>query len=142
MRGGNVMVWIGRLVAVVFGLGVLSLMGAVVVLLRQSEGVPPMPVFLGLAGLVVLILLAGACLALISIAVSARRGVEVLRHLTGGAVAGDAAVGPEVATPEATTPEPGAPAEQGPFTQAGPPRAMTAPPRGAARPNRVLVAER
>ena len=137
MRGGDVMVWIGRLVAVVFGLGVLSLLGAVVVLVAQAEGVPPMPVFLGLAGLVVLILLAGACLALISIAVSARRGAEALRHLAGGAM-----VGPEVETLDATTPEPGAPAEQGPFTQAGPPRAMTAPPRGAARPNRVLVAER
>ena len=134
---GDVMQWVGRLVAAVFGLGVLALLAAVVLLIRQAEGVPPWPILLGLVGLVALILLAGACLALISIAVSARRGVEVLRHLAGGAVAGDAVAGPEVATPD-----PGAPAEPGPFTQAGPPRAMTAPPRGAARPNRVLVAER
>lgn len=142
MRGGDVMVWIGRLVAVVFGLGVLSLLGAVVVLVAQAEGVPAMPVFLGLVGLAVLILLAGACLALISIAVSARRGVEALRHQAGTLVAGDAVVGPEVATPEPVMLDPGAPADQGPFTQAGPPRPMTSPPRGAARPNRVLVAER
>ncbi|TJZ93387.1 hypothetical protein FA743_04005 [Paracoccus gahaiensis] len=142
MGGGDVMQWVGRLVAVVFGLGVLALLGAVAVLVGQAEGVPPMPVFLGLVGLVVLILLAGACLALISIAVSARRGAEALRHLAGAAVAGDAVVGPEVATPEPVMPAPGAPADQGPFTQAGPPRAMAAPPRGAARPNRVLVAER
>ncbi|TGN62301.1 hypothetical protein E4L95_07155 [Paracoccus liaowanqingii] len=133
MRGGDVMQWVGRLVAVVFGLGVLALLGAVAVLVGQAEGVPPMPVFLGLVGLVVLILLAGACLALISIAVSARRGAEALRLLAGG----------EAAAPETVAPEAEAEAEmQGPFGPAGLPQAMAAPPRATPRPNRVLVAER
>lgn len=74
---GDVMRWIGWLVAAVFGLGVIALIGAVVMLVRAAEGVPPLPVFVGLMGLVVLILLAGACLALISIAVSLRQGIAM-----------------------------------------------------------------
>lgn len=85
MRGqvmrGNLMQWVGRLVAAVFALGVLALIGAIVVLVRQSEGVPPLPVLIGLLGTVVLILLAGACLALISIAGSAQRSAEALRRI-------------------------------------------------------------
>ncbi|TJZ84882.1 hypothetical protein [Paracoccus hibiscisoli] len=125
---GDVMQWMGRLVAVVFGLGVLALIGAVVVLIRQAEGVPPMPVFLGLLGMTVLILLAGACLALISIAVSARRGVEALRGMGGAA---PMAVAEEEAEPEMQGP---------PFTSTGLAEAI-APPRPP-RPGRVLVAER
>lgn len=78
---GNVMQWVGRLVAAVFALGVVALAGAVVVLVRQAEGIPPWPVFIGVVGMVVLILLAGACLALISIAGSAQRSAEALRRM-------------------------------------------------------------
>lgn len=74
---GDVMRWIGWLVAAVFGLGVIALIGAITMLVRAAEGVPPLPVFVGLMGLVVLILLAGACLALISIAVSLRQGIAL-----------------------------------------------------------------
>ncbi len=81
----DVMTWIGRLVGGVFALGVLALLGAVVVMIRQAEGVPPWPLFMGIVGLVLLILLAGACLALISIAVSARRGAAALQALRAGA---------------------------------------------------------
>lgn len=66
--------WIGRLVAAVFGLGVLLLLTGLGLTLWRAEGVPAMPILAALFGLVVLILLAGACLALISIAVSLRRG--------------------------------------------------------------------
>lgn len=132
---GDVMQWIGRLVAVVFGLGVLAVLGAVVALVRQAEGVPPMPIFLGLLGLAVLILLAGACLALISIAVSARRGVEALRHLS--APEAPAEVLPE----EDDAPAPAAPQPemQGPFTPNGL-RGAAVPPSRPSR--RILVAER
>ncbi|WP_405404157.1 hypothetical protein [Paracoccus sp. Ld10] len=124
---GDVMQWMGRLVAVVFGLGVLALLGAVAVLVRQAEGVPPWPIFLGLLGLVALILLAGACLALISIAVSARRGAEALQRLGGTLPAA-------VAEPE---PEPVA-QMQGPFTPTGLADASARP----VRPGRSLVATR
>lgn len=130
---GDVMQWVGRLVAAVFGLGVLALTGAVVVLIRQAEGVPPMPVFLGLLGMVALILLAGACLALISIAVSARRAVALLRD----GLPADAA--PEAAAEARADDLP--PEVQGPFTPNGLAHATVAAPRPA-RPGRVLVAER
>jgi hypothetical protein len=122
---GDVMQWMGRLVAVVFGLGVLALLGAVVVLVRQAEGIPPWPIFLGLLGLVALILLAGACLALISIAVSARRGAEALQRLGGTLPAA-------VAEPEP------APQMQGPFTPTG----LADAPGRPVRPGRGLVATR
>lgn len=122
---GDVMQWVGRLVAAVFGLGVLALLAAVVLLIRQAEGVPPWPILLGLVGLVALILLAGACLALISIAVSARRGVDALQRL--GGTLPVAAVEPEAAPPM-----------QGPFTPTG----LAATPVRAVRPGRGLVAKR
>lgn len=131
---GDVMQWVGRLVAAVFGLGVLALIGAVVVLIRQAEGVPPMPVFLGLLGMVGLILLAGACLALISIAVSARRAVALLRDGLPADAAAEAAVAEGRA--DDLPPE-----VQGPFTPNGLAHATVAAPRPA-RPGRVLVAER
>ncbi len=119
---GDVIQWMGRLVAAVFGLGVLALLGAVVVLVRQAEGVPPWPILLGLVGLVALILLAGACLALISIAVSARRGVDALQRLGGTLPA--AAAEPDAALHM-----------QGPVT----PNGLAAAP---VRPGRGLVARR
>ncbi|MDM7458523.1 MAG: hypothetical protein P3W94_004045 [Paracoccus sp. (in: a-proteobacteria)] len=67
--------WIGRLVAAVFGLGVILLVVGLGLTLWRAEGVPAMPILAALFGLVVLILLSGACLALISIAISLRRGV-------------------------------------------------------------------
>lgn len=138
---GDVMQWVGRLVAAVFGLGVLALLGAVFVLVRQAEGVPPMPVFLGLLGMAVLILLAGACLGVISIAVSARRGAEALQRMAGGGVAVTAAAGPGMQEPEMQGPGmqvPVAPLETA-QALAVPPRET---PRPGARPGRVLVAER
>lgn len=122
MRGDGIQ-WVGRLVAAVFGVGVLALLVAVVMMVRQSEGVPPWPILLGVLGLVALILLAGACLALISIAVSVRRSVEMLQRLAPAA--------PEVVADEA-------PEMQGPFT----PTDMAVAPLRPVRPGRVLVAER
>ena len=78
----SLMQWVGRLVAVVFALGVASLVAAIVLQVRQAEGVPPMSVFLGVTGLAMLILLAGGCLALISIATSARQSAEALRRMS------------------------------------------------------------
>ncbi|MDM7458325.1 MAG: hypothetical protein P3W94_003015 [Paracoccus sp. (in: a-proteobacteria)] len=66
--------WIGRLVAAVFGLGVILLLAGLGLTLWRAEGVPAVPILAALFGLVVLILLSGACLALISIAISLRRG--------------------------------------------------------------------
>ncbi|CAM3340091.1 hypothetical protein PANO111632_15055 [Paracoccus nototheniae] len=126
---GDVMQWVGRLVAAVFGFGALALLGAVFVLVRQAEGVPPMPVFLGLLGMAVLVLLAGACLGIISIAVSARRGAEALQRMAGGGVAKTGVAGSEMQGPVA-------PLEQ---ALAVPPRQT---PRPTPRPGRVLVAER
>lgn len=77
----DLMTWVQRLVAVVFLIGLAALVAAILTLVRQSEGVPPLPVYAGLVGMTALILLAGACLALISIALSARRGAEALRRL-------------------------------------------------------------
>jgi hypothetical protein len=132
---GDVMQWIGRLVAIVFGLGVLAVLGAVVTLVRQAEGVPPIPIFLGLLGLAVLILLAGACLALISIASSARHGAEALQRLS----APQALAGPLTDDDEA--PAPAAPESEmhGPFTPTG----LHSPAAQTQRPSRrILVAER
>ncbi len=97
------MQWIGRLVAAVFALGVLALVGGIAVQLHQAEGVPPLPVFLGVVGLAVLILMAGACLALISMASSARQGAEALRRMSlrGGELR---AVGPATEAPAPFTP--------------------------------------
>lgn len=145
----DVMTWIGRLVGGVFALGVLALVGAVIVMVRQAEGVPPWPIFMGIVGLVILILLAGACLALISIAVSVRRGALALQAMSLGA-------GPERVAPgsveEARGTAQGALEEGGkaadvpmPSPTRGPlsPTGLAeAPAPRATRPVRVLVAER
>lgn len=162
----DVMTWIGRLVGGVFALGVLALLGAVVVMIRQAEGVPPWPLFMGIVGLVLLILLAGACLALISIAVSARRGAAALQALRAGAgseraiaapveagrspasepasepAARDAAMAPPAAKATEPMQQPSAPPQpsaRGPLSPSGLSEATG--PR-ATRPARVLVARR
>jgi len=131
---GDVIQWVGRLVAAVFVVGVLALLGAVVVLVRQAEGVPPMPILLGLLGTVVLILISGACLALISIAVSARRGAAALSRMASGAE-------PE-SEDDAVEPEDAPAPMQGPFTPSGLREAVAAPARPVRPGGRVLVAER
>ncbi|MDP5308842.1 hypothetical protein [Paracoccus spongiarum] len=121
------MIWVQRLVAGVFLVGLAALVMAVVGLLRMSEGVPPLPVYAGVVGIAALILLAGACLALISIALSARRGAEALARLAGqggAAQRGVAAAASREAPKEAMAAVPVAPA-----------RPLRAPGRG-------LVAER
>ncbi len=90
----DLMVWTQRLVAAVFLVGVFGLGATVVTLVRQAEGVPPLPVYVGLLGLVALLLLAGACMALISIAISARRGTEALRRLASQTVGAAPVAGP------------------------------------------------
>lgn len=79
----DAMIWVQRIVAAVFALGLVSLVGAIVTQVGQAEGLPPLPIFLGLLGIVTLILLAGACLALISLAISARGGADALRRMAG-----------------------------------------------------------
>ena len=79
----DAMVWVQRIVGAVFAVGVVALIGAIVTQVGQAQGVPPLPVFLGLLGIVALILLSGACLALISLAISARKGAEALRRIAG-----------------------------------------------------------
>ncbi|MBU3031793.1 TMEM43 family protein [Paracoccus marinaquae] len=127
------MTWVQRAVGAVFVIGLVALVAAVVTLVQRAEGVPPLPVYTGLLGAVVLILLAGACLALISIAISARRGAEALRRI--------AAQGGGLAAPVA------APAR--PFTGmslrevANQPEPEPAAPARPQRPSgRTLVAER
>lgn len=146
---GDAMVWIGRLVGAVFVLGLGALIAAVVVLLQRAEGVPPLPVFAGIAGAVVLILLSGACLAAISVAVSARRGAEALQRIAAQAASGRAVM-PVSASAPAPEAQPEAPREapdglqagmQGPFSPNALREAAVTPPRPA-RPGRVLVAER
>ena len=88
------MTWVNRAVAAVFLVGVLALIGLMVTLIRSAEGVPPLPLFMGILGLVALILLAGACLALISIALSAKRGADALSRLPSQPVSVDAASEP------------------------------------------------
>lgn len=83
----DAMVWVQRIVGAVFAVGVLALIGAIVTQVGQAEGLPPLPIFVGLLGIVVLVLLAGACLALISVAISARRGADALRRIAGSGVA-------------------------------------------------------
>lgn len=90
----DLMAWVRRLVALVFVVGLVALVAAVAALVRQAEGVPPLPIFVGVIASAGLILLAGACLALLAIAQSAK-GVEVsLRRLasrsSAPASAGDA----------------------------------------------------
>lgn len=77
----DAMTWVLRIVAAVFLIGLAGLVGAVASLLRYAQGVPPLPVYLGVVGIAALILLSGACLALLSIAISAGRGAEALRRM-------------------------------------------------------------
>lgn len=79
----DAMVWVQRIVGAVFAVGVVALIGAIVTQVGEAEGWPPLPIFLGLLGIVALILMSGACLALVSVAISARRGAEALRRLAG-----------------------------------------------------------
>lgn len=74
------MMWVQRIVGAVFAVGVLALIGAIVTQVGQAEGLPPLPIFVGLLGIVVLVLLSGGCLALISLAITVRRGVEALQR--------------------------------------------------------------
>lgn len=83
----DAMVWVQRTVGAVFAVGVVALIGAIVGQVGQAEGLPPLPIFVGLLGVVTLILLSGACLALISLAISARRGADALRRLAGQGMA-------------------------------------------------------
>ena len=85
----DLMTWVQRLVGLVFLIAVLALAGAIFVQVRQAEGIPPMPIFLGLLGLSVLILLAGACMALMSMAGSAKRSADALHRMArqGGGLA-------------------------------------------------------
>lgn len=76
------MVWVQRIVGAVFAVGVAALIGAIVTQVGQAQGVPPLPVFLGLLGIVALILMSGICLALLSLAITARRGVEALQRVS------------------------------------------------------------
>ena len=83
----DAMVWVQRIVGAVFAVGVLALIGAIVTQVGQAKGLPPLPIFVGILGIVVLVLLAGGCLALVSLAISARRGVDALRRIAGQGVA-------------------------------------------------------
>lgn len=132
----DAMVWVQRIVGAVFAVGVVALIGAIVTQVGQAEGWPPLPIFLGLLGIVALILASGACLALISVAISARRGADALRHLAG----------PGVSAPTAS---PARVFSQTPLREvvADPqPQAQTQPEPAPARParpaGRTLVAER
>lgn len=104
----NIMGWVQRLVALVFLIGLIGVIVGVVMVVRSGEGVAPLPIFTGLLGAVGLILLAGACLALISMANSMQRGVEALQKISaqGGRAAPVAAVVAKPFTPTALHPEP------------------------------------
>ncbi|TBN53119.1 hypothetical protein EYF88_02670 [Paracoccus sediminis] len=72
------MVWVQRIVGAVFAVGVVALIGAIVTQVGQTQGFPPLPIFLGVLGIVLLILLSSICLALVSLAITVRRGVEAM----------------------------------------------------------------
>lgn len=142
----DLMVWVQRLVGLVFVTGLVALVAVVVMLVRQAEGVPPMPIFMGLLGTVALILLAGACMGLISLAISARRGADAL-----GRIAAPGHAAPAVAAPVSAA-QPQRPFSAAPLQQAQPETAEpedqpqvsgpVAPPRPARPAGRRLVAER
>jgi hypothetical protein len=132
----DLMTWMQRLVGLVFVLSVLALIGAVVSLLRQGEGFPPLPIFVGVLGLCVLILLTGASMALISIAISARRGEASLRRLANQGPAVSAKM--QTARPFTAAPLREVVAEPEPQ----PEPELTAPARPARPAGRTLVAER
>lgn len=132
----DAMTWVLRTVGAVFVVGALTLLALVVVQIRSSTGVPPLPVFVGILGLVALVLLSGACLALISLALSAQRGVVELRRI--------AAQGQGAALPAAArvfSPSP-LQAVVAPKPEPEPEPAVTAPARPARPAGRNLVAER
>lgn len=74
------MIWMQRLVALAFIAGLAALAVGVFAIVWEAEGIPPMPIFAGLIAALMLTLLAGACLALMSIAVSARRAAVALEQ--------------------------------------------------------------
>ncbi|RNF35981.1 hypothetical protein [Paracoccus methylarcula] len=131
----DLMGWVQRLVAMVFVIGLVALVAAITTLVRQAEGVPPLPIYAGLVGAVALILLAGACLALISIAVSARRGADALRRMA--AQGGVAAPVAAPARPFSSSPIREAAKEPEPE-----PDAITAPSRPSRPEGKRLVAQR
>lgn len=102
----DAMVWVQRIVGVVFAVGVATLIGAIVTQVGEAQGVPPLPVFLGLLGIVGLILLSGTCLALVSLAITARRAAEALHRLPAPPVSASARVA--AARPDAVVPADGA----------------------------------
>ncbi|MCF3973189.1 hypothetical protein [Paracoccus salsus] len=119
---GDLMTWVQRLVGAVFLIGLVALGAAVFALVRQAEGTPPLPIYVGLLGAVLLILLAGACMAVISISISVRHGAEMLRRIAaqGGGATASPSPGPTPrplsATPsreETGSPEGVAPARMG-----------------------------
>ncbi|WEF24083.1 hypothetical protein [Paracoccus sp. S3-43] len=130
------MVWVQRVVGAVFAVGVVALIGAVVTQVGQAEGWPPLPIFVGLLGIVVLLLFSAGCLALISVAISARRGADALRRLAGQGLSAPV----PVAAPAAA---PARPFSQPPLREAaGEPQPEPAPARPARPAGRTLVAER
>ena len=129
----DVMVWVQRIVGAVFAIGVFALIGAIVVQVGQAEGLPPLPIFLGILGIVTLILMAGACLALVSVAISARKGADALRRIAGQATA----------APVASKAAPVRVFSQAPLREViSEPQPEPAPVRPARPAGRTLVAER
>ncbi len=124
------MVWVQRVVGAVFAVGVLALIGAIATQVGQAEGWPPLPIFLGLLGIVVLLLVSAGCLALISVAISARRGAEALRRIAGQGLSAPVAA-------------PARPFSQPPLREvASDAQPEPAPARPARPMGRTLVAER
>lgn len=128
----DLMVWTQRLVAVVFLVGLVALIAAVVRLATQSDVVPPLPIFAGVLGLVALLLLSGACMAMISIAISARRGADALHRLAAQGGSAAPALGGARPFSASKLREVAKPAED----------AAAAPARPARPSGRSLVAER
>lgn len=131
----DLMGWVQRLVAMVFVIGLVALVAAVVMLVRQAEGVPPLPIYAGLVGAVALILLAGACLALMSIAASARRGANALQQMANRDGLAATVAGPTPARPFTPSPMREAPTE-------AEPEAIAAPQRPSRPEGKRLVATR
>lgn len=75
------MIWMQRLVAVVFVIGIMALVLAIALLIRQSDE-PSLTILVGLVGAAALILLSGGCIALVSIAISARKCADSLARLS------------------------------------------------------------
>ena len=117
------MVWVQRVTGAVFVIGVVALIAAVVTMASRADDIPPLPVYAGILGLVALILLAGACLALMSMAISARRGAEALQRLArqGGQAPGITPTRPFSTQPlrEEVQPDPGDLADPRPPRPAG-----------------------